>query len=141
MDRSNFWLMQLSQTGPHFKLEEVWFWNDIFPSSHNRLNTNVRGSGKVNETWKGIFYLLNYFCNNTYHCQMEKGSFSIVFEGKWSISYLKVASIWITEDFAVTAAGIFTQRKLNICLNLSWNLQFWIALCHKFYCITWQNSY
>ena len=25
MDRSNFWSMQLFQTGPHFKLEEVWF--------------------------------------------------------------------------------------------------------------------
>ena len=25
----------------------------------NRLNTNVRGSGKLNETWKGIFYLVN----------------------------------------------------------------------------------
>ena len=46
MDRSNFWSMQLFQTGPHFKLEEVWFWKGIFPSWHNRLNTNVRGSGK-----------------------------------------------------------------------------------------------
>ena len=35
------------------------------------------------------------------------------------MSYLKVASISITEDFAVTAAGIVTQRKLNIWLNLS----------------------
>ena len=59
MDRSNFWSMQLFQTGPHFKLEEVWFWKGIFPSWHNRLNTNVRGSGKSNEAWKGIFYLLN----------------------------------------------------------------------------------
>ena len=25
MDRSNFWSMQLFQTGPHFKLEEVLF--------------------------------------------------------------------------------------------------------------------
>ena len=25
MDRSNFWSRQLFQTGPHFKLEEVWF--------------------------------------------------------------------------------------------------------------------
>ena len=30
MDQSNFWSMQLFQTGPHFKLEEVWFWKDIF---------------------------------------------------------------------------------------------------------------
>ena len=59
MDRSNFWSMQLFQTGPHFKLEEVWFWKGIFPSWHNRLNTNVRGSGKLNEAWKGIFYSLN----------------------------------------------------------------------------------
>ena len=29
MDRSNFWSMQLFQTGPHFKLVEVWFWKDI----------------------------------------------------------------------------------------------------------------
>ena len=47
------------QTGAHFKLEEVCFRKGIFPSSHNRLNTNVRGSGKSNEAWKGIFYLLN----------------------------------------------------------------------------------
>ena len=59
MDRSNFWSMQLFQTGPHFKLEEVWFWKGIFPSWHNRLNTNVRGSGKWNKPWKGVFYLLN----------------------------------------------------------------------------------
>ena len=59
INRSNFWSMQLFQTGPHFKLEEVWFWKGIFPSWHNRLNTNVRGSGKLNEAWKGIFYLLN----------------------------------------------------------------------------------
>ena len=25
MDWSNFWSMQIFQTGPHFKLEEVWF--------------------------------------------------------------------------------------------------------------------
>ena len=25
MDRSNFWSMQVFQTEPHFKLEEVWF--------------------------------------------------------------------------------------------------------------------
>ena len=30
MDQSNFWSMQLFQTGPHFKLVEVWFWKDIF---------------------------------------------------------------------------------------------------------------
>ena len=59
MDRSNFWSMQLFQTGPHFKLEVVWFWKGIFPSWHNILNTNVRGGEKLNETWKGIFYLLN----------------------------------------------------------------------------------
>ena len=59
MDRSNFWSMQLFQTRPHFKLEEVWCWKGIFPSWHNRLNTNVRGSGKLNDAWKGIFYLLN----------------------------------------------------------------------------------
>ena len=82
MDRSNFWSMQLFQTGPHFKLEEVWFWKGIFPSC-----------------------------------------------------------IWITEDFAVTVDGIVTQRQLNHCLNLSWNLRLWIALCHKFYCINWRNSY
>ena len=29
MDWSNFWSMQLFQTGPHFKLVEVWFWKDI----------------------------------------------------------------------------------------------------------------
>ena len=33
--------------------------------------------------------------------------------GKWNIPYLKVASIWITEDFAETAAGTVMQRKLN----------------------------
>ena len=55
MDRSNFWSMQLFQTGPHFKLEEVWFWKGIFPSWHNRLNTNVQGSEKLNEAWKVSF--------------------------------------------------------------------------------------
>ena len=32
MTWSNFWSMQLFQTGQHFKLEEVWFWKGIFPS-------------------------------------------------------------------------------------------------------------
>ena len=56
MDRSNFWSMQLFQTGPHFKLEEVWFWKGIFPSWHNRLNPNVRGSGNIK--WSLERYLL-----------------------------------------------------------------------------------
>ena len=43
MDRSNFWSMQLFQTGPHFKLEEVWFWKGIFPSWHNHPRS-PRGS-------------------------------------------------------------------------------------------------
>ena len=59
MDRSNFRSMQLFQTGPHFKLEEVWFWKGIFPFWHGRLYTNIRGSVKLNEAWKDIFYLLN----------------------------------------------------------------------------------
>ena len=95
MDRSNFWSMQLFHTGTHFKLEEVSFWKGIFPSWHNRLNTNVWGSGKINEAWKEILYLLNYFLNNKYHWQSEKGNFNIVLVRKWGISYLKVASIWI----------------------------------------------
>ena len=82
MDGSNFWSVGLSQTGPHFKQEEVWFCNDIFPSSHNRPYTNVWGSGKLNETRKGIFYLLIKFLNNIYHRQTEKGNFNIVLEGK-----------------------------------------------------------
>ena len=30
MDQSNFWSMQLFQTGPHFKPEEFWCWKGIF---------------------------------------------------------------------------------------------------------------
>ena len=54
MDRRNFWPMQLFQTGPHFKVEEVWFWKVFL-----RLDVKVRDSGKLNEAWKVIFYLLN----------------------------------------------------------------------------------
>ena len=38
-----------SQTGPHFKGEEVWFWKDIFRSWLNSVDPNVRGSRKLNE--------------------------------------------------------------------------------------------
>ena len=59
--------MQPSQTGPHFKLEEVWFCKDIFSvltiyeylADLTRMFGPVRGSEKSNEGWKGIFYLLN----------------------------------------------------------------------------------
>ena len=59
IDRRNVWSMQLFQTGPHFKLEEASPEKVFFRLDITDFNTNVRGSGKLTEDWKGIFYLLN----------------------------------------------------------------------------------
>ena len=141
MDRSNFWPMQLFQTGPHFNQkrfgsETIFFRLHItdlkrmFGAAGNQMKL-----GKVSFTWWVNFWTIYIIGKG------EKGNCNIVLVGKWSISYLKVESILITEDFLVTAPSTVAQRKLKIWLNLSWNIQFWIAMCRKFYCMTWQNSY
>ena len=44
MDRSNFWSMQLFQTEPHFKLEEVWFCEGIFRLDITARRTRMFGA-------------------------------------------------------------------------------------------------
>ena len=84
------------------------------------INTKV--SGKVNL----IFYKLNLF--------------PIFLVDKVKKKKRKIVICRIMKSFYYHSGRCHAMRIQHQYANLSRILQFWIALCHKFYFITWQNG-